>query len=78
MTPSEYYAKITCPVLLVRATDGIISEEDLVVPEYAANRMTKEIHDFRRVDIEGANHYSILFQPNASRDQAIQKFLEEQ
>ena len=77
MTPSEYYAKIPCPVLLVRATDGIISEEDLVVPEYVANRMTKEIPNLRRVDIEGTNHYSILFQPNASRDEAIQKFLKQ-
>jgi pimeloyl-ACP methyl ester carboxylesterase len=76
MTPSEYYAKITCPVLLVRATDGIISEEDLVVPEDAADRMIKEIPNLRRVDIQGTNHYSILFQPNASRDEAIRTFLQ--
>jgi pimeloyl-ACP methyl ester carboxylesterase len=76
MTPSEYYAKITCPVLLVRATNGIISEEDLVVPEYAADRMIKEIPNLRRVDIQGTNHYSILFQPNASRDEAIRTFLQ--
>jgi pimeloyl-ACP methyl ester carboxylesterase len=76
MTPSEYYAKITCPVLLVRATDGIISEEDLVVPEHAADRMIKEIPNLRRVDIQGTNHYSILFQPNASRDEAIRTFLQ--
>jgi pimeloyl-ACP methyl ester carboxylesterase len=77
MTPSEYYAKITCPVLLVRATDGIISEEDLVVPEYAADRMNKEILNLRRVDIQGTNHYSILFQPNTPRDEAILTFLQE-
>jgi pimeloyl-ACP methyl ester carboxylesterase len=76
MTPSEYYAKITCPVLLVRATNGIISEEDLVVPEDAADRMIKEIPNLRRVDIQGTNHYSILFQPNASRDEAIRTFLQ--
>ena len=76
MTPSEYYAKITCPVLLVRATNGIISEEDLVVPEDAADRMIKEIPNLRRVDIQGTNHYSILFQPSASRDEAIRTFLQ--
>jgi len=75
--PSEYYAKITCPVLLVRATDGILSPEDLVVPEYAAERMITEIPDARRVDIQGTNHYSILLQPNAQRDRAILEFLEE-
>jgi len=26
--------------------------------------------------VEGANHYSILFQPNKSRDQATLEFLE--
>lgn len=76
MTPSEYYAKIICPVLLVRATDGIVSEEDLVVPEHAAERMIKEIPNLRRVDIQGTNHYSILFQPNASRDETIRAFLQ--
>ena len=76
-TPSEFYPQITCPVLLVRATNGIISEEDLVVPEYAADRMIKEILNLRRVDIEGTNHYSILFQPNVSREEAIREFLKD-
>ena len=75
-TPSEFYPEITCPVLLVRATNGILSEEDLVVPEYAAERMMKEIANIRRVDIQGTNHYSILLQPNAQRDRAILEFLE--
>ncbi|MGD9281880.1 MAG: alpha/beta hydrolase, partial [Desulfobacterales bacterium] len=75
-TPSEFYPEITCPVLLLRATNGILSEEDLVVPEYAAERMMKEIANIRRVDIQGTNHYSILLQPNAQRDRAILEFLE--
>jgi hypothetical protein len=62
--------------LLLRATNGILSEEDLVVPEYAAERMMKEIANIRRVDIQGTNHYSILLQPNAQRDRAILEFLE--
>jgi pimeloyl-ACP methyl ester carboxylesterase len=75
-TPSEFYHEITCPVLLLRATNGIISEEDLVVPEYAAESMMKKITNLRRVDIQGTNHYSILFQPNAQRNRAILEFLE--
>ena len=75
-TPSEFYPEITCPVLLLRATNGILSEEDLVVPEYAAEMMMKEIANVRRVDIQETNHYSILLQPNAQRDRSILEFLE--
>jgi pimeloyl-ACP methyl ester carboxylesterase len=75
--PSDYYSKIACPVLILRATDGILSQDDLVLPEYAVDRMVKEIADVRRVDIKGTNHYSILLQPNKQRDQAILEFLEE-
>jgi hypothetical protein len=37
--------------------------------------MVREIPNARKVDIEGANHYSILFQPNKMRDQTILEFL---
>lgn len=75
--PSEYYPKLTCPVLILRATDGILSRDDLVLPEAAVENMISEISNARRVDIEGSNHYSILFQPNDQRDQAILNFLKE-
>ena len=75
--PSAYYPKIKCPVLILRATDGILSPGDLVLPEYAVNRMITEMADARRIDIKGTNHYSILLQPNAQRDQAILDFLKE-
>jgi pimeloyl-ACP methyl ester carboxylesterase len=76
-TPSAYYPKVKCPVLLVRATDGILSRDDLVVPLQAAERMLREIPDARCVDIQGTNHYSILLQPNQERDREILIFLEE-
>ena len=73
--PSQYYPKIKCPVLIIRATDGILSQEDLVLPETAVEKMVSEIPDARRVDINDTNHFSILFQPNERRDQAILEFL---
>jgi pimeloyl-ACP methyl ester carboxylesterase len=76
-TPSVYYSQLKCPVLILRATDGILTPDDLVLPEAAVERMISEIAAARRVDVPGTNHYSILFQPNAQRDQAIRKFLEE-
>jgi pimeloyl-ACP methyl ester carboxylesterase len=74
--PAEYYSEVTCPVLILRATSGILSQNDLVLPESAVDRMVSEIPDARRIDIEGTNHFSILLQPNKKRDQAIREFLD--
>ncbi len=74
--PSKYYPKVTCPVLILRATEGILINDDLVLPESAVDRMVSEIPEALRVDIKGTNHFSILFQPNEMRDQAIREFLE--
>jgi len=74
--PTQYYSKVTCPVLILRATDGIFSNDDLVLPESAVDRMVSEIPEALRVDIQGTNHFSILLQPNEMRDQAIREFLE--
>jgi len=74
--PAQYYSKIACPVLILRATDGILSQDDLVLPESAVDRMVSEIPDALWIDINGTNHFSILFQLNEMRDKAIREFLE--
>ena len=73
--PSQYYPKVTCPVLILRATNGILSNDDLVLPESAVEKMVSEIPNSRRSDINGTNHFSILLQPNEHRDQRIREFL---
>ncbi len=73
--PSEYYPKVSCPVLILRATNGILSRDDLVLPESAVEKMVSEIPNAQRVNVDGTNHFSILFQPNEMRDKAIQEFV---
>jgi pimeloyl-ACP methyl ester carboxylesterase len=75
--PSQFYAKVIQPTLILRATKGMLTEDDLLLPEEVVERMVHEIPNAKRVDVEGANHYSILFQPNKKRDQAILEFLDE-
>lgn len=75
--PSQYYPQVARPVLILRATDGILSRDDLVLPGSAVERMVSEIPNARRVDINGTNHFSILLQPNEKRDKAIREFLGE-
>jgi pimeloyl-ACP methyl ester carboxylesterase len=73
----QFYPQVPCRVLILRATVGIESEADLLLPEPVIERMMKEIPRARRVDITGANHYAIVFQPNEKRDRSIMEFLEE-
>jgi pimeloyl-ACP methyl ester carboxylesterase len=74
---SQFYTKVTSPTLILRATKGMLAEDDLLLPEDVAERMVRQIPKAKRVDLEGTNHYSILFQPNKMRDQTILEFLNE-
>jgi len=73
----KFYKKVKVPTLILRATKGMLAENDLLLPENVVKQMVREIPNSERVDVEGANHYSILFQPNVKRDQAILDFLKE-
>jgi pimeloyl-ACP methyl ester carboxylesterase len=72
-----FYSQVRCPVLILRATEGVLYPDDILLPEDVVQRMVREIPKARRVDVERTNHYSILFQNNPARDQAILQFLEE-
>jgi len=74
---SRFYEEISCPVLILRATEGMLARDDVLLPEDVTQRMVREIADARRVDVNGTNHYSIIFQPHGERDQAIREFLRE-
>jgi len=74
---ASFYPKIKSKVLILRAPNGLLSRKDLLLPEDVIARMIREIPDARRFDVEGVNHYGIVFQPHAARDQAIREFLGE-
>ncbi len=69
------YPQLRCPVLILRAPHGILSDEDIVLTEEAVKRMLHEIPHAHRVECNDTNHYSILFGAQEKRDQAIQNFL---
>jgi pimeloyl-ACP methyl ester carboxylesterase len=73
----QFYKKVIAPTLILRATKGMLADDDLVLPEDVAERMVREMPKVKKVDLENTNHYTILFQPNKLRDQAILKFLNE-
>jgi hypothetical protein len=53
----------------------MLTDDGLVLPADAADRMVQSLADARLVNLEGVDHYSIVFQPNRRRDQAILDFL---
>lgn len=74
---SETYSEIACPVLILRATDGMLAEDDCLLPEDVVKNMLSKIPIAKRVDISGSNHYSIMFNSNETRDRALRSFLAE-
>ena len=72
---APYYPRIKCKVLILRAPNGLLSQDDILLPEEVIDRMIREIPNAQRFDVDGMNHYGIVFQPHAARDQAIREFL---
>ena len=72
---APFYPKIKARVLILRAPNGLLSQKDLLLPEDVIDKMMREIPDAQRFDVDGTNHYGIVFQPHEARDSAIRKFL---
>ena len=72
---TPFYARLKKKVLILRATKGLLSQKDILLPEAVIDNMMEEIPDATRFDVEGTNHYGIVFQPSQERDDAIRKFL---
>jgi len=73
---TEYYGDITCETLVLRATQGFLGDDDLLLPPDAVASMLASIHNAAEMAVQGTNHFSILFDPHAERDQALVSFLQ--
>ncbi len=69
------YPLATCPSLILRATNGLFGDGDLLLPTNVVAEMKSELPDATRYDVEGVNHYGIVMQPHKGRDEALLKFL---
>ncbi len=75
--PASLYARVGCRTLILRATDGLLQDDDILLPEPVVDRMVEEIPDAVRFDVQGTNHYGIVFQPNEARDRTVLRFIGE-
>ena len=72
-----FYPEIDSPVLILRATQGLLAEDDILFPAGVAEKMPGEISHSRCVDVPGSNHYSIIFNARPDRDRTVWEFLAE-
>ncbi|MDX2501018.1 MAG: alpha/beta hydrolase [Deltaproteobacteria bacterium] len=72
---APYYPRIKCKVLILRAPNGLLSQDDILLPEDVIDRMLQEISHVQRYDAQGLNHNGIVFQPHTARDEVIREFL---
>lgn len=72
---SEIYSRVQCPALILRADQGMMAEDDLLLPEDVAAHMLEAIPSVQKAEIPNVNHYTIMFNPSPVRDQALQIFL---
>jgi pimeloyl-ACP methyl ester carboxylesterase len=69
------YPRITCPVLILRAGTGLISDMDRALPDEVIAKMQTAMPSAQVVTIEHAGHTSLLTIPSEERDTAILQFL---
>jgi len=71
-----YYRDITCDVLILRATQGFLGDDDLLLPQDAVSKMLNAIPGSQDMAVEGTNHFSILFDRHDARDNTLSSFLQ--
>jgi pimeloyl-ACP methyl ester carboxylesterase len=69
------YPHIKCPVLILRAGNGVVGEMDRALPDEVILKMQSAIPSAQVVTIEQAGHTSLLTIPSDERDTAILQFL---
>jgi pimeloyl-ACP methyl ester carboxylesterase len=69
------YPEISCPVLILRATEPMITGDDFVLPDDALPEFLAALPQARLINLEGLNHFSLVMQPSAERDLAMLEFL---
>ncbi len=72
---SKLYSKIKCPVYVLRATNGMLSDDDLLLPEQVTDEMRKKIPNIEIININNTNHYTIAFYPNKEREKILKNIL---
>jgi pimeloyl-ACP methyl ester carboxylesterase len=75
--PEELWSKVQVPTLLLRAGQGLFTDNDQLLSEQAAANVRQAISDCCFVNFPTLNHYTIIFGVENGPVEAIRTFLEE-
>lgn len=73
--PEEQWANVQVPTLLLRAGQGMFSDNDQLLPQAAVAAARRSIKDCRFVNYPTLNHYTILFGVEPGPVQEIRAFI---
>ena len=73
--PEQQWQHVTVPTLLLRAGQGLFTENDQLVPVQAAEEAQRSIRDCQYENFPKLNHYTIVFLAEQGPLQSIKAFL---
>lgn len=71
----SFYGRVNCPVLILRATRPLVREGDEVLAAEDAREMATSLPQGRLIEVDEANHFSIVLGKPAQVLQAVTAFL---
>jgi pimeloyl-ACP methyl ester carboxylesterase len=71
-----HFPALRCPVLFLRPGNGLAGEQGHVFSEVEAQAITANIPNCTRIDVSGANHYTMLMSDEPVVAAPIQEFLQ--
>ncbi len=75
--PAAQWANVNVPTLLLRAGQGLFSDNDQLLTEEAATMAHSSIANCRYINYPNLNHYTILFSVEPGPAKEIRKFIDE-
>lgn len=75
--PAEQWEHVRVPTLLLRAGQGMFSEDDQLLPVESANAASQAIPDCRYVNFPTLNHYTIIFGVEPGPIKEMRSFIEQ-
>jgi len=72
------WARVQVPTLLLRAGQGILFDNDQLLPEESATAVQHEIKDCRYVNFPTLNHYTIIFGVESGPAREIRSFVDKE
>jgi pimeloyl-ACP methyl ester carboxylesterase len=71
----SFYSRVVCPTLILRAPRPLVREGDQVLPATDAREMAAAIANSQLIEVDGADHFSVLLGKPRQTLTAISSFL---